>query len=53
MIIAVYGCMAQRVGEILMKRLPAVHLMCGPRNLGRFRRTGEDPEDRQEEMYAR
>jgi tRNA-2-methylthio-N6-dimethylallyladenosine synthase len=35
-VIAVYGCMAQRVGEALMKRFPAVHLMCGPRSLGRF-----------------
>ncbi len=35
-VIVVYGCMAQRVGKDIMKRFPAVRLVCGPRSLGRL-----------------
>jgi len=34
--IAVVGCMAQRVGPLLLKRFPSVRLVCGPRSLGRL-----------------
>lgn len=35
-VIAVVGCMAQRVGPLLLKRFPSVRLVCGPRSLGRL-----------------
>jgi len=35
-VIAVVGCMAQRMGVSLLDRFPAVRLVCGPRNLGRL-----------------
>jgi len=35
-VIAVVGCMAQRIGDSLLDRFPAVRLVCGPRNLGRL-----------------
>ena len=36
LVIAVVGCMAQRVGPLLLKRFPPVRLVCGPRSLGRL-----------------
>ncbi|MDD5514980.1 MAG: tRNA (N6-isopentenyl adenosine(37)-C2)-methylthiotransferase MiaB [Thermovirgaceae bacterium] len=35
-LIAVVGCMAQRVGTLLMRRFPSVRLVCGPRSLGKL-----------------
>lgn len=35
-VVAVVGCMAQRVGEKLQSRFPFVRLVAGPRNLGRL-----------------
>ncbi|NLO56812.1 MAG: tRNA (N6-isopentenyl adenosine(37)-C2)-methylthiotransferase MiaB [Thermovirga sp.] len=36
LVIAVVGCMAQRVGPLLLKRFPPVRFVCGPRSLGRL-----------------
>ena len=35
LIVGVLGCMAQRLGESLRKRFPAVDIVCGPGQLGR------------------
>ncbi len=35
-LVAVVGCMAQRVGRELLARFPQVRVLCGPRHLGRL-----------------
>ncbi len=35
-LVAVVGCMAQRVGRELLSRFPQVRVVCGPRHLGRL-----------------
>ena len=41
-LVAVLGCMAQRVGEELFRRFPWVRVVSGPRHLGRVPRALED-----------